>query len=370
MGLLLEAALLGIVQGLTEFLPVSSSAHLILARAFFGWNSEQFGLPFDVACHVGTLAAIVIYFRHDLRELLSGLPHLFAPASDPAARRLWFIALATIPAVLVGALLGDLVDAARTPAVIAVTLGVGGVLMAVAERAGAHQRQADSLGLLETLAVGAAQACALVPGVSRSGATITMGMFLGLTRESAARFSFVLGVPAMVGAATLEGAKLAMADVPMDAMTTQVFAVGMVVSAVVGYLTVRFFLRYLVHHTLNAFVVYRLALAAVTAGVAGAVMLSWLRRRFITGFFVTVPLIVSVAALVWGFGVVDGVTAPLYRRAARPRRAGPRPAHGRLAVLMVGVLAANVIGRRILQRLEHWLLLVPVFRTSTRRSSS
>ena len=264
MGLLLEAALLGVVQGLTEFLPVSSSAHLILARAFFGWNAEQFGLPFDVACHVGTLSAIVIYFQRDLRDLLSGVPHIFAPTSDPAARRLWFIALATIPAVLVGALLGDVIDAARTPAVIAITLGLCGVLMAVAERVGAHQRQADGLGLIETVAVGVAQACALIPGVSRSGATITMGLLLGLTRESAARFSFVLGIPAMLGAATLEGAKLAMADAPMDATTTQVFVVGMLVSGVVGYLTVRFFLRYLVHHTLNAFVVYRLALAAVT----------------------------------------------------------------------------------------------------------
>ena len=264
MGLLLEAALLGVVQGLTEFLPVSSSAHLILARAFFGWNSEQFGLPFDVACHVGTLTAILVYFRHDLRDLLSGLPKLFAPASDSAARRLWFIALATIPAVLVGALLGDLIDAARTPAVIVVTLSVVGVLMVVAERAGAHQRQADSLSLWETLAIGVAQACALVPGVSRSGATITTGLFLGLTREAAARFSFVLGVPAMLGAAALEGAKLVTADAPMDTVTIQVFVVGMVVSGVVGYLTVRFLLRYLVDHTLNVFVAYRLALAAVT----------------------------------------------------------------------------------------------------------
>ena len=213
---------------------------------------------------MGTLTAILVYFQRDLRDLLNGLPHLFTPGSDPAARRLWFIALATIPAVLVGALLGDVIDAARTPAIIVVTLGVGGVLMAVAERAGVQQRQADSLGLIETVAVGVAQACALIPGVSRSGATITMGLFLGLTRESAARFSFVLGIPAMLGAATLEGAKLAMADVPMDAMTTQVFVVGVVVSGVVGYLTVRFFLRYLVHHTLNAFVAYRLALAGVT----------------------------------------------------------------------------------------------------------
>jgi undecaprenyl-diphosphatase len=263
-GLLFEAALLGVVQGLTEFLPVSSSAHLILARAFFGWNSERFGLPFDVACHVGTLTAILVYFRHDLRDLLGGLPRLLAPTSDPAARRLWFIALATIPAVLVGALLGNLIDAARTPAVIVVTLGVVGVLMVVAERAGAHQRQADSLTLWETMAIGVAQACALIPGVSRSGATITTGLFLGLTREAAARFSFVLGVPAMLGAATLEGAKLVTADAPMDTVTMQLFVVGMVVSGVVGYLTVKFLLRYLVNHTLNVFVAYRLALAAVT----------------------------------------------------------------------------------------------------------
>ena len=264
MGLLLEAALLGVVQGLTEFLPVSSSAHLILARAFFGWNAEQFGLPFDVACHVGTLTAILVYFRRDLRDLLRGVPGLFAPASDPDARRLWFIALATIPAVLVGALLGDLIDAARTPAVIVVTLSVVGVLMVVGERAGAHRRQADTLTLLETLAIGVAQACALIPGVSRSGATIATGLFLGLTREAAARFSFVLGVPAMLGAATLEGAKLVLSGAPMDTLTIQVFLVGMVVSGVVGYLTVKFLLRYLVDHTLNVFVAYRLALAAVT----------------------------------------------------------------------------------------------------------
>jgi undecaprenyl-diphosphatase len=263
-GLLFEAALLGVVQGLTEFLPVSSSGHLILARTFFGWNAEQFGLPFDVACHVGTLSAILIYFRRDLLELLGGLPHLFAPAADPAARRLWFIGLATVPAVLVGGLLGDVIDQVRSPVVIAVTLGVGGVLMVIAERVGSHARSAESLSLAEAVSIGVAQACALVPGVSRSGATITMALFLGLTREAGARFSFVLGVPAMIGAATLEGAKLAMAPQPMDALTVQVFLVGMLVSGIVGYLTVKFLIRYLVNHTLDAFAAYRLALAAAT----------------------------------------------------------------------------------------------------------
>lgn len=262
--LLIEAALLGVVQGLTEFLPVSSSAHLILARAFFGWNGEQFGLPFDVACHVGTLTAILVYFRRDLVDLAAGLPRLFQPASDPAAMRLWFLGLATIPAVLVGGLLGDVIDQVRAPAVIAGTLALGGILMIAAERAGSHRRTHESLTLAEAMAIGAAQACALVPGVSRSGSTITMALFLGLTREAGARFSFVLGVPAMMGAATLEGAKLAMADAPMDAVTVQVFVVGMVVSGVVGYLTVKYFLRFLTLHSLDAFAFYRLALAAAT----------------------------------------------------------------------------------------------------------
>lgn len=262
--LLLEAALLGVLQGLTEFLPVSSSAHLILARAFFGWDGEQFGLAFDVACHVGTLLAILVYFRRDLVELAGGVPRLLTPRRDPAAMRLWFIALATIPAVLVGGLLGDLIDRVRAPAVIAATLGVGGLLMIVAERVGAHRRGHESLTLVEALAIGVAQACALVPGVSRSGATITMALFLGLTREAGARFSFVLGVPAMLGAATLEGVKLATADVAMDAVTMQVFLVGMVVSGIVGYLTVRYFLRFLTLHSLDAFAAYRLLLAAVT----------------------------------------------------------------------------------------------------------
>jgi undecaprenyl-diphosphatase len=263
-GVLLAAALLGVVQGLTEFLPVSSSGHLLLARAFFGWNSDRFGLPFDVACHVGTLAAILVYFRRDLLELAPGLFQLHRPAADPAARRLWYIALATIPAVLVGGLLGDVIDAVRSPAVIAVTLATGGVLMIAAERFGAQRRGAETLTLVETLAIGVAQACALVPGVSRSGATITMALALGITRASGARFSFLLGVPAMVGAATLEGVKLATADVAMDAATAQVFLVGIAVSGVVGYLTVRFFLQYLVCHTLNVFAAYRLALAAAT----------------------------------------------------------------------------------------------------------
>ena len=261
--LLLEAVLLGIVQGLTEFLPVSSSAHLILARAFFGWEADQFGLPFDVACHVGTLLAILLFFRADVLTMVQAVPRMFSPGpADEPVRMIWLIGLGTVPAVLAGGLLGDFIDAVRSPAVIAVTLGVGGVLMAIAARAGRRGRDGASLSIPEALAIGVAQACALVPGVSRSGATITLALFLVVRRESAARFSFLLGIPAMIGAATLEGIKLA--GQPVDALTLQLFAIGMLASAVVGYLTIKYFLRYVVAHTLDMFAGYRLGLAAAT----------------------------------------------------------------------------------------------------------
>ncbi len=261
---LLQAVLLGVVQGLTEFLPVSSSAHLILARAFFGFDAERFGLPFDVACHAGTLAAILAYFRRDLLDMLRAVPRAGMPAADDVpARLIWLIAIGTIPAVVAGGLAGDAIDAVRSPAVIAITLGAGGLLMMLAERIGPQTRGGETLSFGEALAIGVAQACALVPGVSRSGATITLGLVLGLRREAAARFSFLLSVPVMVAAAGLETLKLA--DEPMDALTVQLFAAGMITSAVVGYLTIRFFLRYLAAHTLGVFAGYRVVLAAVTA---------------------------------------------------------------------------------------------------------
>ncbi|HEX6212836.1 MAG TPA: undecaprenyl-diphosphatase UppP [Methylomirabilota bacterium] len=260
--LLLQAALLGVVQGLTEFLPVSSSAHLILARAFFGWEGERFGLPFDVACHVGTLGAILLYFRRDLVAMAGSVPRLFGPAVDRPTRLLWLVLVGTIPVVLVGGLAVDVIDRLRSPVVIVVTLAVVALLMLAAERAGRRTRDEESLTVREALVIGAAQATALVPGVSRSGATITTALFLGLRRDAGARFSFLLGVPAMVAAAAHEA--LGLTGHPTDALTVQVFLVGMVSSGVVGYATVKYFIRFLAGHTLDAFAVYRLVLAAVT----------------------------------------------------------------------------------------------------------
>lgn len=259
------AIVLGAVQGLTEFLPVSSSAHLILARAFFGWDADQMGMAFDVACHVGTLLAVVAYFRRDLLAMAAAAPELLRKPLGPEggpARMLWLIGLGTVPVVFVGLALASAEERLRTPAVAAVTLFVVAVLFLVVERLGARRRDEGSLTPVEAVGIGIAQSLALVPGVSRSGATITTGMFLGLRREAAARFSFLLGVPAIAAAAVHEGLHLLQAG--MTARDAGLFLVGMAVSAVVGYATVKYFLKYLVHHTLAVFAWYRIALAAAT----------------------------------------------------------------------------------------------------------
>ena len=257
----LFAALLGVIQGLTEFLPVSSSAHLILARAFFGWETETFGLAFDVACHVGTLIAVVVFFRRDIAAMVAALPGFFSSDPVPATRLARVIVIGTIPAVAVGLLFGDLIEAhLRTPGVAAVTLAAVAVAFFVVERAGAPRRHHGSLSIGEGLLVGVAQAAALVPGVSRSGGTIVAAMGLGLRREEAARFTFLLGVPAILGAAVKEGAGLVRTGI--SAAEAQLFLIGMVSSAIVGYFTVKYFIRYLAGHSLAAFAWYRLLLAA------------------------------------------------------------------------------------------------------------
>jgi undecaprenyl-diphosphatase len=260
----LQAALLGVVQGLAEFLPISSSAHLILARLFFGFDSDRFGLPFDVACHLGTLLAILVYFRDDLLRMVAAVPALFSAERglNAAARLDWLVIVGTIPVVFVGLALRNAEDALRSPIVAATTLAIGGVLLLVAERIARRTREAEELGTGEAFALGVAQSAALVPGVSRSGATITLALMLGLRRPAAARFSFLLGVPAISAAAAHEGLKLL--KEPMSHETMALFAIGIGVSAVVGYVTIKYFLRYLAAHSLDVFAWYRLALAAVT----------------------------------------------------------------------------------------------------------
>jgi undecaprenyl-diphosphatase len=262
-----QALLLGVVQGLTEFLPVSSSAHLILARAFFGFDGDKFGLAFDVACHIGTLIAVLIYFRQDILRMVAALPRLF-DAKDPEARLIWLIVVGTLPAIVAGLLFKHQIeDHLRTPAIAGAMLALGGVLFFVAERGGSKTRDEGSLTMGEAFLIGIAQAAALVPGVSRSGATITVALFIGLRRAEAARFIFLLAIPAILGAAGSEGPKLLKAGL---GDTAPLFLIGIVSSAIVGYAAVKYFIRYLGNHSLDVFAWYRLALAAT--------VLVWLLR--------------------------------------------------------------------------------------------
>ena len=262
---LAAAVLLGIVQGLTEFLPVSSSAHLILARAFFGWDvPAEFGLAFDVALHIGTLAAILAFFRREIAAMFAALPLVFSPGADPSARLIQRIVVGTLPVVVVGLLFNDYVEQVlRTPRVAAWALGLGAVAMYAAERLGPRTRAEDSVTWLDAVLIGCAQACALVPGVSRSGGTISMGMFLGLRRDAAARFTFLLAIPATLAAAGKESLELARTGV--SASNAQFMVVGVLVSGIVGYLTIKYFLRFLAGNRLDVFAYYRWALAAITA---------------------------------------------------------------------------------------------------------
>jgi undecaprenyl-diphosphatase len=260
---LFAAVLLGAVQGVTEFLPISSSAHLILVKAFFGWDAERFGLAFDVACHVGTLVAVLIFFRRDLVGMVRALPTALRPDSGLDGHRIRLIVIGTIPIVIVGLSLADVIESStRTPVVAATALLVGAGLLLLIERlrpAGADESQ---LGAGGAFLIGVAQSAALIPGVSRSGATIAAGMALGLKREVAARFTFLMSVPAVTAAAVKEGLTLRGTSFGADEAT--LFLVGMAVSACVGYLTVKYFIRFLATHPLNIFAWYRVVLALVT----------------------------------------------------------------------------------------------------------
>jgi undecaprenyl-diphosphatase len=259
---LLAAVILGVVQGLTEFLPVSSSGHLILARAFFGWDAGRFGLAFDVACHVGTLLAVAIYFRRDVAEMLRATPSALDARADGPARLVRLLVAGTVPIVAVVLVAGDWLEGLRSPSVVAVALTVGAIGLLAAERAGAKQREAASITYGEAVLIGFAQAAALIPGISRSGATLTVAMLAGLRRESAARFVFLLSLPAVIAAAAKEG--LEVAESGAAGIPVTLFAVGLVMSGVVGYLTIKYFLRYLAQHSLAVFAYYRLVLAGVT----------------------------------------------------------------------------------------------------------
>lgn len=259
----IAAALLGVVQGLTEFLPVSSSGHLILARAFFGWDPGRFGIAFDVACHVGTLIAVVAFFSEDVAKLVAASPGALVGRDGEYEQLGRQIIAGTVPIVIVGGLFADVIETElRSPLVVAITLTLGGVGLWVAERLGRKVREARSLNYGEAFAIGCAQAAALAPGISRSGATLTLALLMNVQRGSSARFVFLMSLPAIVAAAAKEA--LDLSEIGMAGLPVPILAVGLVTSAIVGYVTVKCFVSYLARHSLEVFAYYRFALAAIT----------------------------------------------------------------------------------------------------------
>lgn len=264
----IEAIFLGIVQGLTEFLPVSSSGHLLLGQYFLGLDQERFGLSFDAAIHTGTVLAVVSFFWRDLVGMLMAfLRSLRGPDfSDVQQRMAYLIIVATVPAGLIGFFFENFFETVvRSPWVVVFNLVLVGALFIVGEAVGSQRRQASKLGFKEAVWIGLAQATALVPGISRSGATITLGLFLGLRRDEAARFSFLMSVPITAAAALLSiGDAVSERISAYDAL---LFTAGSVSSGIVGYLAIRFLLNYLVGHSLRAFAYYRFGLAAVVVAL-------------------------------------------------------------------------------------------------------
>jgi undecaprenyl-diphosphatase len=256
---ILHLIILGLVQGLTEFLPISSSAHLILVPLVLGEHDQ--GLAFDVAAHVGSLIAVLFYFRHDLGRMTGAWLRSRGSMTDPDGRVVWFLLLGTLPVAVVGLVLHDLVDVwLRSPLVIAAATIVFGLVLLWADRSGKRLRGQDSIGWRDAVCIGLAQVLALIPGTSRAGITITAGLVLGLRREAAARFSFLLAIPVIILAGGYETWQLARA--PLAVNWVQVLLVT-AVSALAAGLTIHYFLRFLQFTGMLPYVIYRLLLGAV-----------------------------------------------------------------------------------------------------------
>lgn len=258
---LFQAFVLGMVQGLGEFLPISSSAHLILTPWLFNWPDQ--GLAFDIALHWGTLIAVVAYFRHDIVNLIKGFFHsLFSSTRDLEnnlyQKLSWLLILATIPAAIIGKLFESQVETVfRNPLLIAVTMSVVGVVLLIADKYGTKLKDLTTISWLNAVIIGLAQAVAIVPGISRSGGTIIAGLAQGFTRQDAARFSFLMSIPIIFGAGVLKLPDIAHIQNHMQVL------VGFLSSMVFGFLAIKYLLRYISQRSFAVFTWYRLLLAAV-----------------------------------------------------------------------------------------------------------
>ena len=263
---ILQSIILGVIQGLTEFLPISSSAHLVITPYLLGWEfNNQAEFIFDVLVQLGTMLAVITYFWHDLagilRAFIIGIWHR-KPFVQLQARLGWLLIIASIPAALAGVLFKDMVEQAfSSPLATALFLILTAGFLVLAEILGKRVRQLEHITWLDALVIGIFQAVSLFPGVSRSGSTITGGMLRNLDRRSAARFSFLMSVPVMLGAGALT--TLDLFQVPNFTAQLPTLVLGFVTAAVVGYLSIRWLLGYLTRHSLFAFAIYCLVLSAV-----------------------------------------------------------------------------------------------------------
>jgi undecaprenyl-diphosphatase len=268
---LLEAIVLGIAQGLTEFLPISSTAHLRIIPAFAGW--EDPGAAFTAVTQLGTMAAVLLYFRHDLIRI--GRAWLRSVRNREARRELdarlgWYILLGTIPIGIFGVLFKDQIETgARDLYLIGVMLILLGLVLLVADRIGKRDRSIEQIRTRDGFAMGMAQALALIPGVSRSGATITAGLFLGLDRTAAARFSFLLSIPAVVLSGVLELGSIVTGEEGQHTGAAELI-VATLLAFVSGYAAIAFLLRWLTSHSMVIFVVYRVVLGTLVLALVAA----------------------------------------------------------------------------------------------------
>ena len=274
---ILQAIILGIVQGLTEFLPISSSGHLLLVPWLFNWHflleNPDLNKTFDVALHLGTFVAVVIYFWREIVRLVGAWVRSISRRSlaEPEAKLAWLLIVSTIPAALVGVLLEDFItNTLGKPWMIGVAMIVFAGFMYLVDHIAKLDRDLEALTWLDALLIGVAQALALLPGVSRSGITMMTGLLVRLDRESAARYSFLMSIPVIGGAAAYKGLEVARDGLPAGTATP--FLVGMVTAALSGIAAIWFTLAYLKRHNFNLFVVYRIVvgvgvLVLIVAGV-------------------------------------------------------------------------------------------------------
>lgn len=266
---LYQAIILAIVQGLTEFLPISSTAHLAVIPKIFGWTDR--GLDFDVALHAGTLAAVIIYFFQDWVQVIAnglGFSYKGSHPDENSRALLWFLMVATIPVGIAGKALKQYAEGPwRNLYVIGATMILVGIVLAIADRVGQEKNGLDQMSWFDAITIGIAQAFAIVPGVSRSGITITAARFRHLDREAAARFSFLLSTPAIAAAAASDAWEMHKSGgIPPDMRAA--YPVGILVSAIVGIIVIAFFLRYLRRNSLAPFAWYRVIFGIIVIALA------------------------------------------------------------------------------------------------------